>query len=139
MSAYKNSQKHKALEQPRDERLVEPAAFVFAIGLLLSLVGEEGFLLTVDNVLASVKVGLMGLDHLGLLGELVTENEREVNGNALQSRLVTTFLKLDMCATYEVSSDEILVVKVTVGFSVPCEDIKVLGQSDQAAEEQGDD
>jgi hypothetical protein len=50
--------------------------------------GQESLLFTVNLVLSGVKVGLVGLDHLGLHDELVTENADEIDGNTLARQLV---------------------------------------------------
>ena len=65
---------HFELEQPGNEVPVEPAASIATGSLLLGGMSEERLLFAVDLVLAGVKVGLVGLDHLGLHDELVTEN-----------------------------------------------------------------
>ncbi|GKT67100.1 hypothetical protein ColTof4_12728 [Colletotrichum tofieldiae] len=108
-----------ASKQPGQEGLVEPAtlATLAALGLLLgSLARQELLLLAVDDVLAGVEIGLVGLDATGLVVELVAEDEDDVKRNA------------------EVASDESLVLllaEVSAG-----EDIVVLGEGDDDAEEQ---
>lgn len=65
------------LEQPRYKSSVEPAARVsFLLGG--RLVGEECCFFPVDLVLASVEVGILGVDTLGLVPELVSENQDKV-------------------------------------------------------------
>lgn len=70
------------LEEPCNKMSVKPATS--ALGhLLLSLSSQERLFLAVDLVLASVEVGFVGLDHLGLHKELVAKNTDQVDGNAL--------------------------------------------------------
>ncbi|GKT46287.1 uncharacterized protein ColSpa_06468 [Colletotrichum spaethianum] len=106
-------------EQPGQEGLVEPstlAAFA-APGLLLGgLARQELLLLTINDVLARVEVGLVGLDAASLVVELVAEDEDEVKRDT------------------EVTGDEglvLLLAKVAAD-----EDIVVLGKSDDDAKGQ---
>lgn len=71
-----------ALEQPRDKGPVEPVVLL-ALELALRLVREERFLLAVNLVFARVEIGLVRLDALCLLDDLVAEDEGEVDGDAL--------------------------------------------------------
>lgn len=102
------------LEQPRDKGLVEPSTTAGTIPLTTSSLGsEELLLLTINDILACIKVDLVGLDAAGLLDELVAEDEAQVDGDA------------------EVSSDEVLVLllaKVAAD-----KDVVVLGESDEDA------
>ena len=74
-----------SLEEPCDENPVEPVSSLLAsvLELLLCLPGQESFLLAVDFVLASVEVGLVGFDALGLHEEFVAEDANEVDWDTL--------------------------------------------------------
>ncbi len=133
----KNDFSHAYLEQPRNKSAIKPIALL-SIGLLLRLMSKESLFLTINLVLATVKVCLMRLDHLRLLKELVAEDQDQVDRNALHDVLVSTLRRTETCCrlTYKVTSDEILIIKVSV-FAFR-EDIEVLRESDQDAEEQSD-
>jgi hypothetical protein len=77
-----NEQKHNRLEKPGDKVSVEPTAVV-AVSLLLCLMSQESLFFTVDHVLSSVKVGFVGLHHLGLHEELVAKDTDQVNRDTL--------------------------------------------------------
>jgi len=81
--------------------------------------GLPVLLITIKDILASEQVSLMGLDTLGLLDELVSKQQDQIQRNT------------------KVSSDEVLVVKVAIALIVG-EGGKVLGQGDQAAPEEGE-
>ena len=76
-------------------------------------------LIAIKDVLAGEQIGLVGLNALGLLDELVSEQQNQVQRDT------------------KVASDEVLVVKVAIALVVG-EGSKVLGQGDQAAPEQGE-
>lgn len=101
------------LEQPRNVAVVEfgPAG---AVGLGLGLGSKELLLLAVDNVLATVEVGFVGLDTAALCDQHVTKDENQEERNA------------------QVGGDEGGVVK---RLALQDEDTIVLGQGNDAAEE----
>lgn len=78
---------------------------------------NKGLLLAVDNLLAGVEVGLVGLDRAALGDEHVSEDEHEVERDA------------------EVAGDEGGIVEELGRLD---EDGVVLGEGDEAAEEEGD-
>jgi hypothetical protein len=82
------------LDQPRDKRSVKPTATLSFCSLFLCRISKEGLFLAVDLVLASVKVGFMGLHHLGLHGELVAEDAYQVNWDTLQCAIRNGPLRL---------------------------------------------
>lgn len=90
-----------------------------AVRALCLLLLEVLVLLSIDNLLSSVKVGLVGLDALALGNEHVAEEKDDVERDA------------------EISGDEVLVVELAGG-GVD-EDVEVLGQGDEDREEQADD
>lgn len=125
------------LQEPRNKRLVEPAAaFLASILLLLHRgVSEEGLLFTINLVLAGVEVSSMRLHHLGLHEELVTEDAEKVDGDTLNSIVSKVPVSnRGMEKTYEVTSNEVLPVKVAI-FALG-KDREVLGDGNQDAEEQ---
>jgi len=73
------------LQNPRNERLVEPAASLLATisSLHLCLVSQESLLLAIDDIFASVEVSLMRLDTLRLHENLVTEDADQVDRDTL--------------------------------------------------------
>ena len=104
------------LEQPSNVTVVDlvPSG---AAGLGLGRVPEEILLLLVDEVLAGVEVHIGRWDAAALGPEHVAEQEDDVQGNT------------------EVARDEGGVVK---GLTAEDEDAVVLGEGDDAAEEEGD-
>lgn len=81
-----NERRRDSLEEPRNKGPIEPVAVLLSSVLecLLRLVSNEGLLLAVNLVLASVKVGLVRLDALRLHDELVAKDAYEVDWNALR-------------------------------------------------------
>jgi len=55
---------------------------------------EEFLLFAVDLGLATVEIGFVGLDHLGLHDELVTEDANQVDRNTLK-RLLACYLHMN--------------------------------------------
>lgn len=133
--AWKKPPLGKRLDQPGNKGLVEPAAVSATGCLLLRCVRQESFFLAVDYVLASVEVGLVGTNHLGLLDEFVAEDADKVNRDTLQYEISKRVFVFSVSTTYKISSDEVLVIKAAV--AAPGEDGEILGQGDQNAEEQG--
>ena len=130
------------LDEPSEERLVEPATILaITLRLLHGLMGDKGCFFGVDFALAGVEVGLVGLHHFRLHEEFVAEDAGEVDGDTLFFFVVSCGGATQPVGwggekTYEVASNEVFPVKVSV-FAVG-EDREVLGKSDQAAEEEGD-
>ena len=88
--------------------------------ILLMLNGLPVLLIAIKDILASEKIGLERLNTLGLLDELVSKEKNQIQRDT------------------QVSSDEVLVVKVAVRLLVVGEGGKVLGQSNETAPEEGE-
>lgn len=120
-----NIRQRTNLEQPRDKGLVEPSSTVRALSLALSgLSSQELLLLTINDILSGVEVGLMGLDTARLGDELVAKDEDQVHGNT------------------KVTRDESLVLLTTkdlAGVGIPDENIVVLGEGDENAHGESSD
>lgn len=85
--------------------------------ILLMLDSLPVLLITIKDIFASEKISLEGLNTLGLLDELISEEQNQVQRNA------------------QVSSDEVLVVEVAV-LLVVGEGGKVLGKGNETAPEE---
>ena len=93
------------LEEPSNVAVVELLP-TRSVGLLDGVLLEEQLLLAVDDILAAVEVGLVGLDAPALHDDHVAEEEDEVQGQT------------------EVSGDEGGIVE---GLTIEDKDTKVLG------------
>ena len=107
------------LEKKRDVPVVE---LIPSLGrrCLLCLPLDKLSLLIVNNVLAGEQVDLVGRNAAALGDDHVANDEDEIQGNA------------------EVASNESSVVKLAVHLATVEEDGEVLGECDDAAEEEGD-